>query len=73
MDNFLRSSTVGVLELIKALKKESKIGISASKAKEMIAPQRGRSWTGIGVFLEASKKELEITSLAKRLRNKQRS
>ncbi|MDQ0879256.1 hypothetical protein [Peribacillus sp. V2I11] len=58
-----------VLELINAinaLKEESKIGISASKAKEMITPQRGRSWTGLGVFLEDSKKELKITLLAKR-------
>ncbi|MGG0414240.1 hypothetical protein [Peribacillus simplex] len=31
----------------------------------MITQQRGRSWTGLGVFLEDSKKELEITSLAK--------
>lgn len=33
----------------------------------MVAPQRGRSWTGLGVFLEDSKQELEITLLAKRL------
>ncbi|MEK3886601.1 serine hydrolase domain-containing protein [Bacillus sp. FSL K6-3431] len=52
-----------VLELINALKGESKIGISASKAKEMITPQGGKSWTGLGVFLEGSEKELEITSL----------
>ncbi|MGJ3193261.1 hypothetical protein [Peribacillus frigoritolerans] len=49
------------------------IGISASEAKEMNTPQRGRSRTGLGVFLEDSKQELEITSLAKRLRNKQHS
>ncbi|MEC0273297.1 hypothetical protein [Peribacillus frigoritolerans] len=38
---------------INALKEESKIGISASKRN--VAPQRGRSWTGLGVFLEDSK------------------
>jgi CubicO group peptidase (beta-lactamase class C family) len=52
-----------VLELINALKGESKVGISESLAKEMITSQRGKSWTGLGVFLEGSEKELEITSL----------
>jgi CubicO group peptidase (beta-lactamase class C family) len=52
-----------VLELINALKGESKIGISESLAKEMIASQRGKSWTGLGVFLDGSDKELEISSM----------
>ncbi|MCU7667536.1 serine hydrolase domain-containing protein [Bacillus thuringiensis] len=52
-----------VIELINAVKGESKIGISESLAKEIITPQRGKSWTGLGVFLEGSEKELEITSL----------
>lgn len=52
-----------VLELLNALKGESKIGISERLAKEMITPQKGKSWTGLGVFLESSKKGLEITSL----------
>ncbi|MFD6511139.1 MULTISPECIES: serine hydrolase domain-containing protein [unclassified Bacillus (in: firmicutes)] len=52
-----------VLELINAVKGESKVGISANIAKEMITPQRGKNWTGLSVFLEGSKKELEITSL----------
>jgi CubicO group peptidase (beta-lactamase class C family) len=52
-----------VLELINALKGESKIGISKSLAKEMITPQSGKSWTGLGVFLEGSEKDLEISSL----------
>jgi len=52
-----------VLELMKAVKGESKVGISESLAIEMITPQRGKSWTGLGVFLEGSEKELEITSL----------
>jgi hypothetical protein len=33
----------------------------------MNTPQRGRSRTGLGVFLEDSRQELEITSLSKRL------
>lgn len=52
-----------VLELINAVKGQSKVGISESLAKEMITPQRGKSWTGLGVFLEGTEKELEITSL----------
>ncbi|MGN1400623.1 MAG: serine hydrolase domain-containing protein [Bacillus sp. (in: firmicutes)] len=52
-----------VLELMNALKGESKIGISKSLAKEMITSQRGKSWSGLGVFLKDSEKELEITSM----------
>ncbi|MGE7930838.1 serine hydrolase domain-containing protein [Lysinibacillus xylanilyticus] len=51
-----------VLELMNAVKGESKVGISESLAKEMITSQRGKSWTGLGVFLEGSEKEIEITS-----------
>ncbi|WP_078554424.1 serine hydrolase domain-containing protein [Bacillus alkalicellulosilyticus] len=52
-----------VLEVMNALKGKSKLGISEGLAKEMITPQRGKSWTGLGVFLKGSEKELEITSL----------
>ncbi len=52
-----------VIELMHALKGESKIGISENIAKEIITPQNGKSWAGLGVFLEMSGKELEITSL----------
>jgi len=52
-----------VLELLNALKGESKISISERLAKEMISPQKGKSWTGLGVFLEDSERELKITSL----------
>ncbi|MEK3977733.1 serine hydrolase domain-containing protein [Psychrobacillus sp. FSL K6-2836] len=52
-----------VLELLNALRGESKIGISVSKAKEIITPQGGKSWTGLGVFLEDSEKGLEISLL----------
>lgn len=51
------------LELMNALKGESKIGISASKAKEMISPQRDKKWCGLGVFLNGQETELEISSL----------
>ena len=52
-----------VLELMNAIKGESKVGISESLTKEMITPQRGKSWTGLGMFLESYENELEITSL----------
>ncbi|MBS4194339.1 serine hydrolase domain-containing protein [Lederbergia citri] len=52
-----------VLELMNSLKGESKLGISKSLANEMITSQKGKSWTGLGVFLEGSEKELEITSM----------
>ena len=52
-----------LLELLNALKGESKIGISEILAKEMITAQTGKSWTGLGVFLEGTENELEITSL----------
>nr|WP_249315709.1 serine hydrolase domain-containing protein [Bacillus sp. FJAT-49711] len=52
-----------VLELMNALKGESKIGISKSLAEEMITSQSGKGWTGLGIFLEGSEKELEITSM----------
>ncbi|NMH74561.1 beta-lactamase family protein [Bacillus sp. RO2] len=52
-----------VLELINAVKGESKVGIPASIAKEMISQQRSKNWTGLGVFLDGSEKELEVTSL----------
>lgn len=52
-----------VLELMNSLKGRSKIGISQSAANEMITPQKGKSYAGLGVFLDGSEKELEISSL----------
>ncbi|MFB1051498.1 serine hydrolase domain-containing protein [Paraliobacillus sp. JSM ZJ581] len=52
-----------VVELLNAFKGESKIGISESLAKEMITPQRGKNWAGLGVFLDGSGRELEISSM----------
>lgn len=51
------------LELINSLKGESKIGLSISKAKEMIRSQGCAKWAGLGVFLEGSEPEIEISSL----------
>ncbi|MEH7014623.1 serine hydrolase domain-containing protein [Neobacillus niacini] len=52
-----------VIELINSLKGKSKIGLSVSKAKEMITSQGCKEWIGLGVFLDDSKGELEISSL----------
>ncbi|OIK09014.1 serine hydrolase domain-containing protein [Bacillus sp. MUM 13] len=52
-----------ILELMDALNNKSKIGISANKVKEMINSQGCKSWTGLGVFLDGSEKEIEISSL----------
>ncbi len=52
-----------VQELMNALKGESKTGISARAAKELISSQGRKKWAGLGVFLEESENQLEISSL----------
>jgi CubicO group peptidase (beta-lactamase class C family) len=52
-----------VLEVLHAVRGKSKLGISVKSANEMISPQGGKEWTGIGVFLEASDDGLEVSSL----------
>lgn len=52
-----------ICELMDALQHKSKLGLSDSKAKDIISPQYSKSWTGLGVFLDDSEKELEISSL----------
>jgi CubicO group peptidase (beta-lactamase class C family) len=52
-----------VLELMNAIKGKSKIGISVEKALEMISSQGCKDWTGLGVFLDGSGKNIEISSL----------
>ncbi|CAM3484250.1 MULTISPECIES: serine hydrolase domain-containing protein [Paenibacillus] len=52
-----------VIELMNSLKSKSILGISEGKAKEWITPQGGRDWTGLGVFLDGSEQEVEISSL----------
>ena len=51
------------IELMHSLKGRSKLGLSVSKAEEMITPQGSQAFTGLGVFLEGSKRECEISSL----------
>lgn len=52
-----------VTELINSLKGRSKIGLSLSKAQEMITPQGCKDWSGLGLFLDDAKGQLEISSL----------
>ncbi|MDQ0228715.1 serine hydrolase domain-containing protein [Metabacillus niabensis] len=52
-----------VIELMDAIKEKSKVGISSSAIKDMISPQKGKGWVGLGVFLAGSEKEIEIQSL----------
>jgi CubicO group peptidase (beta-lactamase class C family) len=52
-----------VIEVLNSLKGKSTIGLSVSKAKEMITSQGCKEWTGLGMFLDGSERELEISSL----------
>ncbi|WP_409292993.1 serine hydrolase domain-containing protein [Peribacillus sp. SCS-37] len=52
-----------VLEVMDALHNKSKLGISARMMQELISPQGCRPWTGLGVFLDGSGREVEISSL----------
>jgi CubicO group peptidase (beta-lactamase class C family) len=51
-----------VVELMKALKGKSN-HLSSINAKEMIKPQGGKEWSGLGVFLDSHEKGIEISSL----------
>ena len=50
------------IELMNSIKGESKLGLSKSLAEEIIRAQGGKSWTGLGVFLERNENNLEIAS-----------
>ncbi|MDM5155217.1 serine hydrolase domain-containing protein [Bacillus sp. DX1.1] len=52
-----------VIELINSLKGSGKLGLSESMIKEMLTPQGCSKWTGLGIFLDKSGQELEISSL----------
>lgn len=52
-----------VIELMNSLKGKSNIGLSKCKAKELVIPQGGKEWTGLGVFLDSLGQEVEISSL----------
>lgn len=52
-----------IAELMFSLQGKGKLGISAETAREMIKPQGGFKWAGLGVFMEDSNGELELSSL----------
>ncbi|MFD2045445.1 serine hydrolase domain-containing protein [Ornithinibacillus salinisoli] len=52
-----------VIELMDALNGKGRLGLSPESAREIITSQGSMVWTGLGLFLERSKQELEISSL----------
>ncbi|EEL84506.1 penicillin-binding protein [Bacillus cereus] len=52
-----------VLELIHSLQGNSKLKLSQKTVQDMISPQGCSKWTGLGVFLDDSNKNLQIYSL----------
>lgn len=52
-----------VMEISHSLQGNSKLGLSSKIIKEMVSPQGCSKWTGLGVFLDKSDQEIEISSL----------
>ncbi len=52
-----------VMELMNSLKGNSKIGLSKGKAKEIITSKSCKEWAGLGIFLEGTGQNIEISSL----------
>ncbi|PEA55474.1 penicillin-binding protein [Bacillus pseudomycoides] len=52
-----------ITEVMNSLKGQSKIGLSEIKAKELITSQGCKEWAGLGVFLDGSGQDVEISSL----------
>lgn len=52
-----------VIEMIHALRGDSKIGLSAESISDMIKSQGNTSWAGLGVFLEGTGDQVEVSSL----------
>ncbi|MFC4408988.1 serine hydrolase domain-containing protein [Chungangia koreensis] len=52
-----------VLELTLSIKGQSKIDLSAHLAREMVSPQGGMNWSGLGVFLDETEHGMEFSSL----------
>ena len=58
-----RDLSILSIELMNALKGESRIGLSADKAREIINSHGCKKWTGLGVFLDGTEHNVEISSL----------
>ncbi len=52
-----------VIELIQSLKGKGKLGISSGKCEEMVCSQGNTEWSGLGLFLNHTAQEVEISSL----------
>jgi len=52
-----------VIELMNSLHGTSQLGISQRTSKEMITSQGCKEWTGLGLFLDCSKHDVEVSSL----------
>ncbi|PEI92964.1 penicillin-binding protein [Bacillus pseudomycoides] len=52
-----------VMEIIHSLQGNSKLELSSKIMKEIISPQGCSKWTGLGVFLDNPKQEIQISSL----------
>ncbi|MFT9820846.1 serine hydrolase domain-containing protein [Lysinibacillus sp. NPDC056185] len=52
-----------LLDIMNAVKGQSKIGITTKQAKELFRSQGGKEWTGLGVFLDGTDEKLEFSSL----------
>ncbi|MEQ6353336.1 serine hydrolase domain-containing protein [Lysinibacillus sp. M3] len=52
-----------LLDIMNAVKGQSKIGIASKQVKELFRSQGCKEWTGLGVFLDGTDDKLEFTSL----------
>ena len=54
---------IAFMEIMDAQRGNSKTGLSAESAKELITPQGDAKWAGLGVFLDGSGLKAEFSSL----------
>ncbi|KOS64682.1 beta-lactamase family protein [Lysinibacillus agricola] len=52
-----------LLDVMNAVKGQSKIGITSKQTKELFRQQGCKEWTGLGVFLDGTDEKLEFSSL----------
>ncbi|MFF2175983.1 serine hydrolase domain-containing protein [Lysinibacillus sp. NPDC058147] len=52
-----------LLDIMNAVKSQSKIGITSKQVKELFHPQGCKEWTGLGIFLDGTDDNLEFSSL----------
>jgi len=52
-----------LLDVTSAIKGQSKLGLTATRIKELFRPQGCKEWAGLGVFLDGAEEKLEFSSL----------